>query len=254
MPVSSEEPAVYQHSRWFVHSTALGFALLYAGGLAVANIFHRNSTMAGQEHGWPFVYMVRASRVLGGLTILYPMWPLGDPPLLQFRATVLILNVLIGSLLTALAVVVPIYWLRVRQRPVQFSLRTLFVLTTVVACLLALLKCCYPDRVNVWIAVELAIVSLFTLAYVVPACMVLTAAHWLVIRSARSWRRFRWFGLHWLTWLAICAVGGPFLHYLIVAINYNVRDTVGRRNTMSKIFSSPGDCIGRRWLAAWRLG
>ncbi len=242
MPVSSEEPAVYQHSRWFVRSAALGFALLYAGGLAVANVFHRNSTMAGQEHGWPFVYMVRASRVLGGLTILYPMWPLGDPPLLQFRATVLILNVLIGSLLTALAVVVPIYWLRVRQRPVQFSLRTLFVLTTVVACLLALLKCCYPDRVNVWIAVELAVVSLFTLAYVVPACMALTAAHWLVIRPARSWRRFRWFGLHWLTWLAICAVGGPFLHYLIVAINYNVMG-----------YGRPSEYYVEDLQLAWRL-
>jgi hypothetical protein len=48
--------------------------------------------------------------------------------------------------------------------------------------------------------------------------MVLTVAHWLVICSARSGRQFRWFGLHWLTWLAVCAVGGPFLHYSIVTI------------------------------------
>ncbi len=176
--------------------------------------------MAGQEHGWPFVYMVRASRGSGGFTIMYPMWPLGDPPLVSFRPTLLFLNVLCGVLLVVLAAIVPAYWLRVRQRPLQFSLRTLFVLTTVVACLLALLKCCYPDRVEVGSAVGLAIVFLFSLVYVVPACMVLTAAHWLVIRSASSARRFRWFGLHWLTWLAVCAIGGPFLHYLIVTINY----------------------------------
>ncbi len=221
MLVSSEEPAAYEHPRWFVRCAAIGFALLYAGGLAVANVFPCRLSIAEQEHGWPFVYMIRASRVPGGLTILYPMWPLGDPPLLQFRPTMLLLNCLCGILLVVIATIIPPYWLRVRQRPVQFSLRTLIVLTTVVACLLALLKCCYPDRVNVGIVVELAIFSLFSLVYyVVPACIVLTAAHWLVVRCARSRRRSRWFGLHWLTWLAACAVGGPFLHYLIVTINY----------------------------------
>jgi len=150
---------------------------------------------------------------------MYGPWPLDDPPIVQFRPALLFLNILCGGLLTVLATIIPAYWLRVRQRPVQFHLQTLFVLTTVVACLLALLKCCYADRLNMF-AVRLVIASLFSLAYVVPSCMVLTATHWLVVRSARSTPRFRWFGLHWLTGLAVCAIGGPFLHYSIVAIHY----------------------------------
>ncbi len=64
--------------------------------------------------------------------------------------------------------------------------------------------------------------SSFLLVYVVvPACMALTAAHWLVVRSARSGRRVRWLGLHWLTWLAGCAAGGPFFHYSIVAAKHH---------------------------------
>lgn len=214
MPASTQEPIAYQHPRWFVRCAAIGFAFLYACGLVAANVFPHGD----QEHGWPFVYMVRQLRVPGPLpNIIYGPWPLDDPPIVQFRPTLLVLNCLCGMLLAVLATIMPAYWLRVRQRPVQFSLRTLFVLTTVVACLLAVLKGWYPDQLNSWNALALAIVSLFLLVYVVPACMVLTAAHWLVVRSARSGRPYRWFGLHWLTWLAVCAVGGPLLHYMALA-------------------------------------
>ncbi len=99
------------------------------------------------------------------------------------------------------------------------------MVTTLVACLLALLKFCCPEQFehfNVWTALELAIVFSFLLVYyVVPACMVLAAAHWLVVRSARSGRQVRWFGLNWLTWLAGSAVCSSFLHYSIVAAKYH---------------------------------
>ena len=218
MPTSSAGPPAYQHPRWLVRRVAIGFAFLYVCGLLVANVFPRGN----QEHGWPFVYMVRQDRVPGPLpNIFYGPWPLANPPIVQFWPTLLVLNCLCGLLLTVLATMVPVYWLRVRQRPVQFSLRSLFVLTTVVACLLALLRWCYGDRLKLWVAVDLWIEFSFLLVYyVVPACIVLTVAHWLVVRSGRSGRRSRWFGLHWLGWLAVLAVGGPFLHYSIFAAKF----------------------------------
>lgn len=48
---------------------------------------------------------------------------------------------------------------------------------------------------------------------VVPLGVTVIAAHWIVVRSARSARQPRWIRLHWLTWLAAVAVGGPLLHY-----------------------------------------
>ena len=185
MSSSSEEPAAYQHPRWLVRCATIGFVLLYVCSLFVANILPHGD----QRHGWPFVYMVRQWRVPGPFTIMYGPWPFDDPPIVQFRPILLGLNCLIGVLLTVFAAIVPAYWFRVRQRPVQFSLQTLFVATTLVACLLALLKYCYPEQIdhfNIWSALEIALVSSFLLVYVVvPACMALTAAHWLVVRSAQ---------------------------------------------------------------------
>ena len=60
------------------------------------------------------------------------------------------------------------------------------------------------------------------LSYGVPAGLVLIAAHWAVVRSAMSARRCRWLEVHWLSWLAVVAVGGPLLHYSLMATTYAV--------------------------------
>ena len=164
----------------------------------------------------------------GGLTIMYRPWPLDNPPIVQLRPTLLYLNILIGSILTALATIVPVYWLRLQQRPFHFSLRSLFVLTTIVACNLAGLKCLNrgwdnPWPVDAWLILAyycLIVARIVLVDYVFPVFIVLTAAHWLVMRVGRTARQYRWLGLHWLTRIAVCAVGGPCLHYGIFTDEY----------------------------------
>ena len=206
MATSVQEPPGYQHPRWFVWCAALGFAALYLCALVVANVFPYYRQQE-QEHGWPFVYMVREGRVPGGLTIYYGPWPLDDPPLLKFWPAMLVANVLCGVALAAVASTVPVYWLRVRGRPVHFSLLSLFVLTTLVACICSLLKWFNPSANYFSMAVAAIVLSSwFALAFF-PACMVLMVAHWLVLRFARC----RWI----LTWIAVCAVGVLCLHFVV---------------------------------------
>ncbi len=219
-----QETPAYRQPRWLVPCAALGFALLYACGLVVANVFPSKD----QKCGWPFVFMVRQSIMPGSLTIMYRPWPLDNTPIVQFRPTLLYLNVLIGSVLTALATIVPIYWLRLRERPFHFSLRSLFVLTTIVACYFAALKCLILGRgvawpVEAWLMLayyRLIVARILLIDYFFPISIVLTAAHWLVMRSYAAGRQYRWLGLHWLTWIAVCAVGGPCLHYAIFTDEY----------------------------------
>ncbi len=152
----------------------------------------------------------------GGLTVLYGFWPFDNPPLLRFRPALLVLDILCGGLLTVMATVIPLYWLRVRERPVQFTLRGLLGLTTAVACGLSAVKIFDPD--SHWRVLEAAVLlPPLSLLYGVPAGLVIVAAHWVVARSAKSARRCRRLGVHWLTWLALVAVGGPLLHYSLVA-------------------------------------
>ncbi len=143
---------------------------------------------------------------------------LHDSPLIRFRPTLLFLDVLCGGLLAVVATVIPAYWLRVRGRPVQFSLRALFGLMTVVACSLGILKFCAPRWLDPELVLAVIVILLpRLLLYAIPAGLVVVAAHWTVIRSTSSTRRCRWLGIHWLSWLAVAAVGGPFFHYSLIA-------------------------------------
>lgn len=218
MLVSNQESALYQHPRWFVCCAAIGFAFFYACAFSVANIFPHGD----QQHGWPFVYMVRAWLVPGGLTILYGPWPLDNPPIVKFWPAMLFLNVLCGGLLATVATVVPVYWLRLRQKPVHFSLRSLFVLTTGVACILGLLKWFFPQANCVWYAAAIVSEASWLAVVFFPACLMVIAAHGLVVRPVAVQRRSRWLGLHWLAWLAVCFAGGPLLHYSIFTSSYGV--------------------------------
>jgi hypothetical protein len=111
-----------------------------------------------------------------------------------------------------------VYWLRARGKPFQYSLRALFGLTTVVACYLGILKFYAPDSLRLGSVLEVILLLLpWLLLYAVPAGLVITAAHWTVVRSTDSARRCRWLGFHWLSWLAVAAVGGPFFHYSLMA-------------------------------------
>ena len=173
--------------------------------------------------------MVREGQTPGGLTVLYGLWPFDNPPLLQFRPTVLLVDILCGSLLTGLATIIPVYWLRVRGRPAQFTLRGVLGLITVVACL-ERLKVYGAASSRVGLDLELvACLPFMLLLYGVPACLVVVAAHRAVSRSASSTRRRRWLGVHWLTWLSVLAVGGPLLHYALRAFaGWFVMDDVVR--------------------------
>jgi hypothetical protein len=210
MQIPAHVPPEYHHPRWLLYATASGSAFIYACVLLAANVFPYGGD-PGYQHGLPFVYMVRESQVPGGLTIFYAPWPLDDPPLVEFRPTFLLLNVLCGSLLTAAAAVIPLYWLRVHRRPLHFGLRAAFGLGAVVLGLLGLFRFYHPNE-GILSAIDL-FVPVPLLVYVLPGCLIVIAAHRMVVLSARSARRRRWLGIHWLTWLAAVAVGGPLLHY-----------------------------------------
>src|SRR5262249_18307499 len=59
----------------------------------------------------------------------------------------------------------------------------------------------------------LALYSFAELRWIGPICFAITAAHWLIVRAAVSERKPRWLGLHWLTWIALIAIGIPFLYF-----------------------------------------
>jgi hypothetical protein len=204
----------YQHPRWLLRAAAWGSALIYGCIFVAANI---GPQPRGQVHGWPFVYMVREGLVPGGLTIVYGPWPLFSPPLISFELRWLLLNVLCGIILTFLAAVISLYWLR-RCRRLQFGLRSLFAAVALVACLLSAFKVCFPKFGSGLALFEIGwcmFVLARMLVYTIPVGCVVTAAHRAVILSAASQRRRRWAGLHWLTWLAIAFVGGLLMHYSI---------------------------------------
>ena len=258
MPIPSEEPVTYQHPRWLVRCATIGFVLLYVCSLSAANIFpHGNNVNLNQQHGWPFVYMVREWQIPGGMSVFYGPWPFDDSPIVLFRPILLGLNCLIGILLTVFAATIPAYWLRVRQRPVQFSLQTLFLVTTLVACLLALLKVFCPEQFehfNVWTAIELAIVLSFLLAYyVVPACMVLSVAHWLVVRSGRLGGECG--GFDYIGSLGLRAGRLAVPSFTIRLLRGDTLNTVTRGNTtIPAFFHLRGIIIGQLWSAIWRYG
>jgi hypothetical protein len=226
----------YQQPRWLLRTAAWGSALVYGCSFLVANIFPHGL----QEHGWPLIYMVREWRVPGDFTILYGPWPIDDPPLIWFRPTCLLLNVLCGIVLTCLASVVSLYWLRVRRRPLQFSLRGLFGFTAVTACFLALFKCFNPDfgscqnAVQIaWCALRCILLLSQVLVYTVPLACTATAAQRAVVLSAGSRRRSRWAGIHWLTWLVAALVSGATVHYS--AFSHTWYAHVGSHKTIGSI-------------------
>ena len=200
----------YRHPRWLLISVACGCAILYAGVLLVTNIFpHYN-----QWHGWPFVYMFRESRVPGDLTVYYGPWPIDDPPLVLFRPVVLVVNGVIGIFLTLSAAISAAYWLRLFQKPLQFSLRMLLGLTTASAGLaVATTFLVYDFWGLLWLSIWVAQFSI----YFAPCLPIVTAAHWLLRHPAVSRRKLRWAGLHGVTWLALVAMAGPFMHYSFFA-------------------------------------
>jgi hypothetical protein len=184
MSISTRKAPDRQEPRWLLHTAATGSALVYGCIFAGANILGGR----GQQHGWPFVYMAREVRVPGELhNILYGPWPLFSPPLLSFEPMWLLLDILCGIVLTCLAAAISVYWLRVRRPPIQFSLRSLFVLTTVVACLLGLFKYFVPHFGNsygLWFTIAWCMLLLARIfVYIVPVASLVTAVHWVV----RNW-------------------------------------------------------------------
>ena len=217
MSIPTQKAPDHQQPRWLLRTTAWGSALVYGCIFAAANI---GPQLRCQAHGWPFVYMVRETQIPGGLTILYGPWPIASPspPLVSFEPTWLFLDVLCGIVLTCLAPVICLYWLRVRRRPLQFSLRGLFIFTTLVACLLGFLKFFHPDFGNDWSWLKTTWCMLLLaqiLVYIIPVAFPLAGAHWTVVCAAGSRRRHRWAGIHWLTWLAVAVVGYSLVHYSV---------------------------------------
>ena len=129
MPIPTQTPPEYRPPRWSLYASAVAVGLLYACAFVAINLF----TGAGWDpgppvsagpirvYGWPLVYMARGAF----FHLPRPLYvsALHDSPLIRFRPTLLFLDVLCGGLLAVVATVIPAYWLRVRGRPVQFSLR-----------------------------------------------------------------------------------------------------------------------------------
>jgi hypothetical protein len=198
MSTPTEKPPDHQHPRWLLRAAAWGSALAYGCIFAGANTL---AHMRYQVHGWPFVYMVRATHVGGELhNILYGPWPLFSPPLVSFWPMWLLLDVLCGIVLMGLAVAIALYWLRVRRQPLQFGLRNLFLFMTVVACLLGLFKFFNPgfgETFGLWFTIAWCMLLLSQiLVYIVPVALVATVAHWVVVRRTDSQRRRPRAGIH----------------------------------------------------------
>jgi hypothetical protein len=109
-----------------------------------------------QEHGWPFVFMVRESEVggPGGPTVLYGPWPFDDPPLVAFRPGLLVVNVLVGMALLAAITLAVQSWFSPQKRPFQYSLRLLLVWTSLGAVLIVFFQAAAGKEGPVWATVH----------------------------------------------------------------------------------------------------
>ena len=203
---------------WPLSTTAYLWALTYGCIFVAANICpYRFLVSKDQQHGWPFAYMLREWRVPGPFTVLYGWWPLDKPPLIWFRPTALLLNVLVGVLLTCLTAFIAEYWVRRNPKFFHLSVRRLIGLIAVVACSIGLLELYIAGgSFPLWFYAMLVCVIAEILVYITPVFSIAAVAHWLVVRSACSERRRRWFGLHWLTWLTLVAFVCSFLHYCLI--------------------------------------
>lgn len=191
--------------RWQLHCAGWGCAALYACALVVANVFPR----LNHRHGWPLVYMVRETRVPGDLTVFYGPWPFDDPPLVTFSAGFLAINGFLGTLLAFVAAILVIYWLRVTRLSFRFSLRTLMAGMVAISISMALVMSLSHPLHVVGMAVYVAQLSVYT----VPCMVVVTTAHWILNRSKGTWHKRRLAGIHWLSWLALGLMSGPFLYH-----------------------------------------
>jgi hypothetical protein len=190
--------------------------LIYGCVFAAANVFpYKFLQEVDQQHGWPFGYMLRETRVPGGFTVFYGMWPVYDPPLIWFRPTALLLDVCVATLLMCLTVPIAEYWLRMRPKYLRLTQRRLVGLAAVLVGLVSFVEFNTGGSGGLWKYLELFCFCAQWLIYVTPILLVVTAARWLVLRSADSQRRCRWPGIHWLTWLALTAFTVSFLHYCL---------------------------------------
>jgi hypothetical protein len=205
--MSQGEPE-YRHPRWLLWTAACGAALAYGCVFAAANVLARPTwEWRLRQYGWPLVYMERQK-------FARYQWLAYPSSITSFKPGLLLVDVLCGILLSALAAAIVLYWLRRRHEPLQFSLRSIFLLTTVVAVCLGVHGCVPrnwypypPNDVQVWLALFHFLVN------AVPILLAVTAAHRATVACV-NWRRRRcWLGTHWITWLAMAAIGGPLLHY-----------------------------------------
>jgi protein-S-isoprenylcysteine O-methyltransferase Ste14 len=93
----------------------------------------------------------------------------------------------------------------------QFGLKRLFAVLTVVGVFLAVLGLVAREY-GTWILTLLAV----RLVYVVPIILILAGAMW-VARKLRDSPLRRWAGMHVLTWTALLVVGGPCLYFSLIA-------------------------------------
>ena len=147
--------------------------MLYACVHVVANVFPYD----GGEHGWPLVYMVRATRMPGALSVYYGPWPIFDPPLVSFHVILLAFNVLLGIGLALCAAVIAVYWLRITRTSPRFSLLALLGFMTAVCCLAAfvMMMVVQPSDV-VWPMIVIA----QRCVYIVPCLLIVTLVHWML--------------------------------------------------------------------------
>ena len=101
--IMRRKPSDYRQPAWLLRTGVWAAALLYSCVVALANTFPR-LYLEGQDHGWPFTYMVRDVQPSDAdMSIYYGPWPLYEAPLIQFRAAALLANAVIGVALAAVA-------------------------------------------------------------------------------------------------------------------------------------------------------
>ncbi|HUG66410.1 MAG TPA: hypothetical protein VMM76_01585 [Pirellulaceae bacterium] len=76
-----------------LHAETYVTVVLLVAILLAANVLP--SGRSADQHGWPFHYKQHEWRMPGDITILYPPWPFGDPPVRHFDPVMLTTNVLI---------------------------------------------------------------------------------------------------------------------------------------------------------------
>lgn len=213
---------------WPFLAYCLGATLLVlVPALVIVNVIE----WPGQLQGWPVSYRV-PHKPGGTLGKTNKGPPVDQRTFAEFYPEGIVANVLLGGIFVVAAVAASARALGLRTRPIQFSLRSLFFVITVVALLITLFPVLHHESQFGAKEEALTAIALVRLGLdLVLLAILFVGVSWLVRRTAERQLESRLLGLHGLTWVIGLLTAVPLFHYSLCVWTGIMPERLGQSNT-----------------------